>query len=460
MSEQSSPEIKKHSPLKAVVRKIAPVIIAAATMFSPDSKVTLPTPVIPNTISSEQEQKETERIPFKPQVTVIDVGLPTSREGIIQNEFFLNEELVKTVLGDSYLSKKDLEREFGRPINGLTVGEAATTTGKYKQVLAHAFIERYFNHGDKVANVIEKVWSKASLKSTGVELIPLQKALDASSVKEIQDSLGNRGISISFDPQRIIELLKTDTNRVVNMSFQVGDVDILLERKYISVPQPENIYLGSSVSSDDDGNIYIGAVGQIINKDGKTIYVDAQGKEVKPTTPGEQKALKQQKLEEAKQKATIKEIDYGSVKIVGAYAHDKARENLPKLFAVANAYPDKLFFAAAGNEGEDFEDTLRGLKGQKPKNLIIVGQWTNDYGPTQKVFGADIYVDNRKLAIDDGSSLSTPVLAAYAETLFRQGLSQEEVLARIKTNSHQEEYDFDLPDVTKKGSAMVFDHTF
>lgn len=458
MSEQSSQEIKKSSPLKTALKKIAPVALAAITMFTPDSKIPLPTPIIPPAASSEQGQKATERITFKPQVTIIDAGLSVPKEGITQNEFFSQEEFAKKLLGSEYLSKEELEREFGRPINGLAIGEAAVTTGKYKQVLTHAFIERYFSHGDKVMQVMEGVWNKTRLQSTGVELLPLQKILDASSIKEVQDSLGNQGISISFNPQRIIDLLKTDTNRVVNMSFQVGDVDIFLEKKYISIPEPEPVYPDSF--RDNDGNVYVGAVGLTTNKDGKLIYIDALRNEVKPTTPDEQKTLRQQKREEAKQKATIEEIKYPQIKIVGAYDRDKARENLPKLFAVASAYPNKLFFAAAGNEGEDFEEALKELRDQKPKNLIIVGQWTANYGPTQKVFGADIYVNNSKLGVPDGSSFSAPALTAYAETLFRQGLSQEEVLDKIKTSSNQEVYDFDLPDVTKEGSAVVFDPTF
>ncbi len=388
MSEQSSPEIKNVAPrkkyplLKSVTKKLAPVIIAAVAAFSPDSKAVLPTPVTPNTISSEQGQKEAEKIPFKPQVTIIDAGLSAPREGIIQNEFFSNEDLAKKILGSAYLSKEQIGKDFGHPINWMSpdAKHAAEKTKKYKQVMTHAFIERYFSHGDKVVGAMEEVWNKAGLKSTGVELIPLQKIFDMSSVKEIQDSLGNQGVSISFNPQRIIELLSTDTNRVVNMSFQVGDIDLLFSK-----------------------------------------------------------------------------YDFPSIEIVGAYDREKARENLPKLFAVANAYPDKLFFAAAGNEGEDFEETLRELKDQKPKNLIIVGQWTGNYGPTNQVFGADIYVDNGKLGILDGSSFSTPVLTAYAEILSRQGLSQDEVLGKIKASSHQEDYDFDLPDIAKKGKAMVFD---
>lgn len=459
MSEQTSPDVKKHSRLKNVARKIAPVIIAATTILSSDSG-SLPTPVIPPLASSEQGQKEAEKILFKPQVTVLDAGLPAPKEAIIQNEFFSNEELLKKLLGSTYLSKEELEKEFGHPIDWMSfdVRESAAKTGKYKQVLAHAFIERYFRHGDKVISTMEEIWNKAGLKSTGVELIPLQGMLDASSIKEVQDSLGNQGISISFDPQRIIDLLKTDANRVVNMSFQVGDVDILLEKKIKVVPPSEPIYTNALM--DENGNTYIGAIGITALKDGRIIYIDASNKEIKPTTPNELEVLKRQKQEEAQQKAKIEETEYPSIKIVGAYDASKARENLPKLFAVANAYPNKLFFAAAGNEGEDFEDALKELKDQKPKNLLIVGQWTGNWGPTQLVFGADIYVKNGELGVDDGSSFSTSVLTAYTETLFRQGLSQDEVLERIKANSNKEDYDFDLPDVKRKGSAMVFDPTF
>lgn len=385
MSEQSSPDIK-HSRLKTVVKKIAPVIIAGIAAFSSDSKASLPTPVIPATISSSgQGQKEAEKIPFRPQVTILDAGLSIPREGIVQKEFFSNEKLAKKMLGEEYLSKQQLEEIFDQPINWMSpdAKHAAEKTKKYKQVLAHAFIERYFKHGDEVASTMEKIFDKLDLQNTGIMLIPLQKIFDPSDIKDIQSSSGDHGISLSFNSQRIIELLRGDMNRVVNMSFQVGNVDLLFSK-----------------------------------------------------------------------------YDFPSIEISGAYQDEKADTNLPKLFAVAKAYPDKLFFASAGNEGEDFEDTISKLKDQKPNNLLIVGQWTNRYGPTQFVFGADIYVDNRGLGIGDGSSFSTAILAAYAETLFRQGLSQSEVLEKIKSNSYQEDYDFDLPDLKKKGNAMVFAPTF
>lgn len=457
MSEQSSPDIKKHSSLRKVAKRIAPLLIAAVAAFSSNVEAPPPISITPPPISQEQGQLEIEKNSFRPRVTIIDAGPTEPTAGIIQKEFpSSNDDLVKKLLGDTYISRQQLTEEFGGDFEN-KMGEV---TNKYPQALLYKFFDTYFSHGQEVAQTMERTFGKLGLKSTGIDLVPLQNVFAKEDIKFVTDSLGNLGVSINFDPQKIIELLRNDQNRIVNMSFQVGDVNIFLEKKYRSVPQPENIYSGNSVQSDDKGNIYIGAVGYAVNKDGITINVDVQGKEVGPTTPDEQKILRQQKLEEANQKAIIKETKSPLTKIVGAYDQDKARENLPKLFAVANAYPDKLFFAASGNEGEDFEEILRELKGQKPKNLLIIGQWTGNYGPTHKVVGADIYVNNEELGLGYGSSLSTAALSAYAETLLRQGLSQEEVLERIKTNSHQENYNFDLPDVTKKGSEMVFEPPF
>lgn len=454
MPEQPTSEIKKHSPLRTIVKKIAPLVIAATAAFSSNAEAPPPIAITPPAISQEQGQVEIEKIPFKPQITIIDAGPTKSTAGIIQKEFPLsNDDLVKKLLGDTYISRRQLTEEFGGDFES-KMGEM---TNKYPQTMLYKFFDTYFSHGQEVAQAMERTFGKLGLKSTEINLVPLQNVFDKKDVKFTTDSLGNPGVSVNFDPQKIIELLGNDQNRIVNMSFQVGSVDIFLEKKYISIPQPK--LADENAFRDNDGNIYIGAVGIKVTND-KTIYVDTQGKEIKPTTPEEQKILRQQKLEEAKQKATIKEARSPLTKIIGAYDSDKARGNLPKLFAVANAYPDKLFFAASGNEEENFQDALIQLKDQKPKNLLIIGQWTSNYGPTQKVFGADIYVNNEKLGLDYGSSLSTAALSAYAETLFRQGLSPKEVLEKIKASSHQEKYDFEFSGGSKKGNVTVFDPTF
>lgn len=453
MAEQSSPEARKHSPLKTVAKKIAPVILAATVAFSSDSKAPLTTPITPPLISQEQGQVEAEKIPFKPQATIIDARPTEPTSGIIQKEFPSNDDFLRKLLGDKFISREELERKI------YFENEMGDVAKEYPQaVMLYGFFDTYFSHGQQVVQTMERTFDKLGLKSTGIDLVPLQNVFDKEDVKFVTDSLGNSGVSIDFDHQKIIELLKNDSNHIVNMSFQVGNVEMFSIKKMQKIT-PMAPIVDLNAYEDANGNIYLGVDSDIHSKTGK--YLDSSGKEIKPITKEKFDELRKDKQQEADQNAANSpavEREYTVKKIVGAYDYDKAKENLPKLFAVANAYPDKLFFAAAGNEGEDFEDALKELKGQKPKNLLIVGQWTSSYGPTQKVFGADIYVDNGKLG--DGSSISTPILAAYAETLFRQGLSQEKVLEKIKASSHQKDYDFNLSNVTKKGNTMVFDPPF
>lgn len=61
MSEQSPPDVKKHSSLKRAATKLIPTILAVAIASSSDSKAPLITPITPP-ISQEQGQVETEKL--------------------------------------------------------------------------------------------------------------------------------------------------------------------------------------------------------------------------------------------------------------------------------------------------------------------------------------------------------------------------------------------------------------
>ncbi len=509
MAEQSfseQPPKPKESALpfyKRAAKKLAPLAVAVSLLSPSDGAPPIPqtltssptppteitemakTPDTPlSTLESptetkvqqpdelQEDQQEKEKVPFAPKVTIIDTGLSAPREGIIQKEFFQNDELAKKVLGDTYLSKEQLEQEFGRPIDWAfspDVAEAAEATKKYPQILLHKFADTRLGHGETVTRVMEKTWNSLGLQSTGVEIIPLQTIFDTASIKETKDALGNKGISISFDPKRIIDLLRNDTNRVVNMSFQVGDIELLIEKRRKVMPEAESTpTLESLAMFDEKDNAYIGAV---YTMNDATTYIDAEGKEVKPATPEELRVLKQtlkerekEAAEKAEKNARIVELEHPDIKIIGAYDRTKARENLPKLFEVARAYPDKLFFAAAGNEGEDLREALKELGDEKPPNLSFVAQWTAGFKPTHNVYGANIYVPNSNLGAPDGSSFSTPIMAAYAETLFKQGLSMQEVMKKIintcvtrQYNADNEEQAFVLdPDLLPKLDASYW----
>jgi len=428
-----------------------------------------------NNGGEEQEEKDSEVQAefekFEPSVLVVDVKTMSSEEW---------EDYFKKVLGDRYVSEPQLIEEFGEDYKS----KMPEVMKKYPGAFVRSgFTKIYENHGDDVSNVMEKTWKYAKLESTqDLEIAPLQGIFEESSIEYgIEDDLGNKGFSITFDEKKIIELLRKDPNRVINFSFQVGDVEVFLEEKKMVTPKP-NLDLGTGffdkegnyrtitipsdlsieilVENEEEARSRLDSVygRQVLIPNGVAFYKKGD-RFIKDTdiigyvgrggdtlvTPGnipKEKIIKQweQVKEEAQGHAKVEDIESPDLKIVGAY-DDKAEKNLPRLFEVAKAYPDKLFVAAGGNNGEDILKVLEGLSDEKPSNLIIVAEWRMEgERPRHEMYGADIYVDNNYLDIPEGSSFSTPVIAAYATALFEKGLFMEEVVETIKSTTLEEDY--------------------
>jgi hypothetical protein len=118
----------------------------------------------------------------------------------------------------------------------------------------------------------------------------------------------------------------------------------------------------------------------------------------------------------------------------GAYEDEHAIESLRELFLMVNTFQDKLFFAAAGNYGDDIRRarTILTKKGEWPENLVLAAEWhedeDRDYGyPAADVHGADIYVNPKDLALWGGSTQSTQTMTSLAAYLQYKGLTQAEI---------------------------------
>lgn len=432
------------SSLKQFFKKVAVPVLAGLTAFTPDANVnsTRPLPsgytepasvdvTVPSVIEFGGEPKKPEKIAFSPQVTIIDaLNEPAS------NDF------IKKLMEETLDFQQQPEPE---------VAILGGITGNYQEILFNAFVNSYLSHGEKVAEVMKNVWDVMGFSSTSVELRPLQTTISSNSIKKIKDDLGNEGISISFDPKRIIDLLKDDTNHIINMSFQAGDVDIFIERYRKVIQQPD--LLPDSLI-DDEENIRIGAIGITVLEDGRKVYVDVDGKEIGATTPKELEELRRKNEEKAKNNTHIETLPIPLPKIVGAYTKEKVGENLPKLFEVAKAYPGKLFVAALGNESEDIRAWLKSHPNEKPSNLLLIAEWSSqEEQPVRSVFGADIYVDNVSFNLPRGSSFSTPVMTAYIEMLLRKGLTKDRAIDEIRRSCQNKSY---IVDGTEE-RVLIFD---
>jgi hypothetical protein len=376
--------------------------------------------------------KEDELTPFDPKLTVIDAGHPNAHG---ENQRTA-EDVSQRVLGTQYISKEQLVKEFGEDYEK----KWDEIREKYPQTLVNYYLEFYFEHGDSVSQVLEEVWKRDKLKANTIGFKGLQSLFGPESYQPVVDVLGNKGVSLQFDEQKIIELLKDDQNKVVNMSFQVGDVQIFKPKRFRSVPEvkmpkrtfalnPDNLVI------DDADEYYILRDGEestrSVLSNGKQIPLDPRGNQIKPINREEYRVLLQQRVKEAEAKAKILDNPI-SLEINGAYTKEKAEKNLPKLFAVANAYPDKLFVVAAGNEGEDLREALIKFKDLKPKNLLIVAELKGELYP-KFVHGADIYFNNRQHDLPGGSSFSTTVISATAAEMRARGLTIDETINEIKS---------------------------
>jgi hypothetical protein len=140
--------------------------------------------------------------------------------------------------------------------------------------------------------------------------------------------------------------------------------------------------------------------------------------------------------------------------VVGAYTKEKAMENLPKLFAIANKFPDRTIVAAAGNFGDDLREAMQVLQADVPPNLLIISEWVDQSGPYGDVYGAMLAVDNANNELPDGSSFATGYVSSIAAELNDAGMAPADIVAAIK-NAYMDET-FNIDENTKE-QQRVFD---
>lgn len=403
---------------------------------------------IPSQPPQQEKAERKELIPYSPSITIVDAAPSVPTNGLIQKELApTNEEMIKSMLGKNYISKEQIEQEFGPDYEN----KWDEIVNKYPQALTHRLVNLYFGHGEKVARTMENTLERSGLQSTGINILPLQETFDSNSIAFFKDASGNPGVFLNFDPKPIIELLKNDSSRVKSGSFQVGKVELFQKTKIDTEIIPkydENDPQFSTTGMQDQyGMFYPGAVTGKVKEDGKIVWVDTEGKEVKSSSMSMDdyvEEVKKRRLENSES------IAHRSTELIieGAYTKAKAMENLPKMFEICNAYPNKFFVFALGNNGEDIREAMSVLKDKVPNNLLIVGQWIKydygfgvyegpsmEYGKYGQTLGADIYVYNQGSGNPYGSSFSAPEIAIEIELLLKKGLSFDQAKAKILASS-------------------------
>jgi hypothetical protein len=362
-----------------------------------------------STILGPEERKE-KLTKLPSDAIMVDFAPEKKTEGIKQEKFPNNRKVMEEILGKEYRAPSQLVMEFGLKALNREALEKRVFSKYPRLALVYGFMEQFARHGENVASVMRLALGRSEFEGEP-HLIPLQEML--GGYEFTCDELGNYGLFGGVDPEKIIKaLINYPKQQIVNFSFQIGRVGFIYREK------------SRDVNPDWAGEFP--TVVTIKDKEGKTSKsILKEGKSV---------AVTEEELEEI-----FKKIEKGRIIVVehepffdieDAYTREMAKENLPKLFRICNAFPDKLFVVAAGNYGDDFVTERTTLKDQWPNNLIMVAEW-GKMGPVGHVEGADVYVDNKALGVDSGSSYSTPIITAAAWILRNQGLTLSEIKENI-----------------------------
>lgn len=281
-------------------------------------------------------------------------------------------DLMQSILKNDHLDESGLISQYG---DGFRLSPQFFADHP-KLSLLYSYMKLYENNGDNVVSVMSETWKKLSLKSS-VSIYPVQNSLKPKNVELTNDELNNKIIIFNFDTGIIIQALKKyPDKKIVNLSIQLGKIEVSL-KEFIKIP-------------------LAGETGE---------------------------GLREQVVRDG----------FPSLAINDSYTREKAPESLKELYKVVRAVPEKLVFAACGNDNDDLRKAVKQLN--VPLNLIIVGQWGSQlHGenyPTRSVFGADIYVENSKLKFDDGSSLSASFVSANASILLDKGYTLGETKEKI-----------------------------
>jgi hypothetical protein len=457
--------LKKEIPRRSFLKGLAALAGLAAMKSVEQTPAAKAAEALAQVVQPQEKQASVQPTPtetkekqlFSPRVTAVDALPPEPRPGIIKTKTVNNEELIKQILGNKYISREQLKQEFGEAYKE----KWGQVYDKYpQQALMYDLFDKYFSHGERVADAMEAVWNKMGLKSTGIEVEPLQEVMDASKISYKTDAIGNPSTTINFSGKRLEQMLGGNKNRVINCSFEIGDVTLSAKSKKRVVPNAE-----ISHEETDEGIFLIpkGHGMYFMSKPGVLIYQeDGKDTEITPISKEEFEVLQKQKNEEAEKNARIELYDKPEISITGAYDESRVEQNIPDVFELARKYPEKLFVFSAGNNRENLLKIPSSIMEQRPSNILIVGCLYEGEADGMKgdtiadVLGADFYVANKSLGLDFGSTFSAAAVSAVAEVLFQKGLSMAEVKEKIILSSRDYEYVKSI-DTSDKIKTSVFD---
>jgi hypothetical protein len=316
-------------------------------------------------------------VPLPTNTAIVDFAPSTQTSGIIQNEFFDNDMIIRQILGSEYVSKKELLHKLGLKALDRNNLERRVYEQYPKVALVYGAFDHLENHGSAVAQALCLGWKMLGRKSTPY-IIPIQEIMKPEEVHFPVDDAGNMGLFYEVNPNSLVRAIAKHLKRapmiqVINFSLQMGPMGFY----FVDKEEREVVY------RNDDGRA--------------------------------------EKMQPVKVEKTY-------IRIEDAYTPDKVWQNIRKLMEVCSQFPHIQFVAAAGNVDDDLTDVRKLLDWYKSKygNLSLIGEWIAGKGrPRGEVYGADFYVENHKIGLSGGSSISAPVISSLNSTLLYDRIPRE-----------------------------------
>jgi len=474
-------EKEEHPTLTRREALLLSVILALATLFKRSSSQTVET--------SEVLALRWENI------VMIDFASSSKVPFLIQEAVWARDEFVRRIVGkENMLTEIQLVTKYGPDITKYGSHAQKELLNDHPELaLAYGVISRFDEHGMTVSGAMRTTLRllESPYPNKRIFLVPLQEFITVQKIEFGQDSLGNYIVSFVLPPEGIIKALERyQTQKVINFSFQVGEIGFALIQREIGFLYEPII---ATVEPSDTKYYYLKPIdykGQINSE--VHIYTE-DGTEIRPISPSEfnDQFSKNPNIKYEVAGRTIHQagetrlesyfciipegytgtlikrmkyfLDNGTelvvlpenevpkymhehqgkvdlkiprVEIRDAYIQERAVDSLQSLFKICNAFPDKLFCVASGNTRDDIREARKQLSKTLPANLLIIGEWRggDEPCPEGNVHGADIYVELKPLGIKYiGSSHATPVISAIASELIVKypELSIEELKKRI-----------------------------
>ena len=104
-TESSSPPIELRSTPPPAVEEAIETEASVTPSFTQEAPTESPQP--------QEQQVSKELVSYTPSITILDAAPSAPTEGLIQKEFVSNDEMIRDMLGDKYVSIEQIIQEFG-----------------------------------------------------------------------------------------------------------------------------------------------------------------------------------------------------------------------------------------------------------------------------------------------------------------------------------------------------------